>query len=196
MKPGLAFPQASGIAIVFFLISAILGMLSACATPAQPGHMVPQSGLFSPHGLDSPFRGGIAIAKVSGGEETNPLWVSKVGNKELYEALRLSLEQSGYLSTPDAGAPFRLEVFLMELKQPVSGFTLIVDSFMRYKLIRTSDNGVVYDDIITASYKATIHDAFYGVQRLKLATEGSIRDNIAAFLGKLHSLTNAKPPIQ
>lgn len=178
------------------LAIAMLGILSACATPARPGHMVPQAALFPTHSLDSPFRGAIAIAKVGGGEETNPLLVSKVGDKQLHEALRLSLKQYDFLSTSDADAPFRLEVFLIELKQPVSGFTLIVDSFMRYKLTRTSDDQVVYDDIITASYKATMHDAFVGAKRLKLATEGSIRANIAAFLGHLHSLTITESPIR
>jgi len=110
--------------------------------------------------------------------------------------LRLSLKQYGFLSTSDLAAPFRLEVFLIELKQPVSGFTTIVDSVMRYKLTRSSDDRVVYDDIITASYRATMDDAFYGVQRLKLANEGSIRANIEAFLGHLHSLNLTKSPIQ
>jgi len=178
------------------LIIAMLGTLSACATPAQPGHMVPEPALFPSHSLDSPLRNAIAIQKVGGGEKTNPLLVSKVGSNELQEALRLSLKQYGFLSTSEVAAPFRLEVFLIELKQPGSGLTMIVDSVMRYKLTRSSDDQVVYDDIITASYKATMDDSFLGPQRLKIATERSIRANIAAFLGHLHSLNILKSPIQ
>ncbi len=177
-------------------IIAMLGTLSACATPGRPGYMVPESALFPSYSLDSPLRDAIAISKVGGGEKTNPLVGSKVGDNELREALRLSLSQYGFLSTSDVIAPFRLEVFLIELKQPPGGLTMIVTSAMRYKLTRSPDDEVVYDDIITASYAATVGDSFYGPHRLKLANEGSIRANIAVFLERLHSLNITKRPIQ
>lgn len=180
--------------LVFMI--AMLGVLSGCATPVRSGHMVPESALLSSYSLDSPLRNAIAISKVGGGEKTNPLLASKVGNNELQEALRLSLSQCGFLSTSEVAAPFRLEVFLIELKQPAVGLTMIVTSAMRYKLTRSPDDQVVYDDIITASYQATMGDAFYGVHRLKLANEGSIRANIALFLQHLHSLNITKSPIQ
>jgi len=175
---------------------AMLGTLSACAPPARPGRMVPESALFSSYSPDSPLRNAIAISKVGGGEKTNPLLVSKVGDKELHETLRLSLGQCGFLSTSDVAAPFRLEVFLIELKQPAVGLTMIVTSAMRYKLTRSRDDQVVYDDIITASYQATVGDSFLGPHRLKLASEGSIRANVATFLQNLHSLNISKSPIQ
>lgn len=176
------------------LVIAMLGILGACATPARPGRMVPESALSLSSDSDSPFHNGIAISKVGGGEKTNPLLVSKVGDKELHETLRLSLSQCGLLSASDVAAPFCLEVFLIELKQPAAGLTMIVTSAMRYKLNRSRDDQVVYDDIITASYKATVGDSFLGPHRLKLASEGSIRTNIAIFLGKLNSLNISKPP--
>jgi hypothetical protein len=178
------------------LIIGMLGTLSACATPARPGHMVPESALFPSYNPDSALRNAIAISKAGGGEKTNPLLVSKVGDKELHETLRLSLKQCGFLSTSDVAAPFRLEVFLIELKQPHGGLTIIVTSVIRYKLTRSCDNQVVYDDIITAPYQATVGDAFYGPHRLKLANEGSIRANIATFLENLRSLNISKSPIQ
>jgi len=178
------------------LMVAMLGVLSACATPARPGHMVPESTLFSSCSPDSPLRNAIGISKVGGGEKTNPLLVSKVGDKELHETLRLSLEQFGFLSTSDVAALFRLEAFLIELKQPSGGYTTIVTSVMRYKLTRSGDDRVLYDDIITASYKATVGDTLYGVHRLKLANEGSIRANIAVFLQHLHSLNISESPIK
>ncbi len=178
------------------LMIAVLGVLSACATPARTGQMVPESALFSSYGLDSPLRNAITISKVGGGEKTNPLVGSKVGDTELQEALRLSLKQYGLLGTTDVAAPFRLEAFLIELKQPATGHTMIVTSAMRYKLTRSSDDQVVYDEIITASFQATMGDAFYGPHRLKLANEGSIRANIAVFLQQLHSLNITKSPIQ
>jgi hypothetical protein len=167
---------------------AILSTFGACAMGAQPEHMVPQLLDIPRHGGASPLRGAIAIAKVGGGEETNPAMVSKVGSKELEEALRLSLSRYGFLSAPNTEAPFRLEVFLIELKQPIGAFKTIVDSFVRYKLIESRDGKVVYDDIVTASFTAEVADVFYGPARLKFANERSIRANIAAFLERLNSL--------
>jgi hypothetical protein len=176
---------------------AMLGVLSACAAPARTGHMVPESTLFLSCSPDSPLRNAIAISKAGGGEKTNPLLVSKVGDKELHEALQLSLERFGFLSASDAAAPFRLEVFLIELKQPTGGgYTTIVTSAMRYKLTRSGDDQVLYDDIITASYKVTVGEVFYGVHRVKVANEGSIRANIAVFLQHLISLNILESPIK
>jgi hypothetical protein len=158
--------------------------------------MVPESALFPSYSPDSALRNAIAISKVGGGEKTNPLLVSKVGDEELHETLRLSLKKCGFLNTSDVAAPSRLEVFLIELRQPRGGLTVIVDSVMRYKLTRSGDDQVVYDDIITASYKATVGDALYSLHRLKLANEGSVRTNIATFLENLHSLNISKSPIQ
>lgn len=181
------------------LMIAMLGTLNACwkYKLARPEHMVPESALFPSYSLDSPLRNAIAISKVGGGEKTEPLSsLPKVGSIELHEALRLSLSQYSFLSASDVAAPFRLEVFLIELKQPYGGLTKIVTSVMRYKLTRSCDDQVVYDDIITASYMATLEDAFDGGYRLKLANEGSIRANIAAFLRHLHSLNIMKSPVQ
>lgn len=175
------------------LIVAMLGVLSAClAAPARTGHMLPELTLFLSCSPDSPLRNAIAISKVGGGEKTNPLLVSKVGDKELYESLRLSLERFGFLSTSEVAAPFCLEVFLIKLQQPTVGYTMIVTSVMRYKLTRSRDDQVLYDDIITASYKVTVDEVFYGVHRLKVANEGSIRANIAVFLRHLHSVNISK----
>ncbi len=178
------------------LVVAMLGILNACATPARPGHMVPTSVLLPSDNPDSPLRNAIVISKVGGGEKTNPLLCSKVDNKELHEALLLSLGQYGFLSDSDVDALFRLEVFLIELRQPIVGLTMIVTSAMRYKLTRSRDDQVMYDEIITASDQATLGDTFYGPHRLKLANEKSIRANIAVFLQDLHSLDVTDLPIQ
>ena len=44
---------------------------------------------------------------------------------------------------------------------------------------------VTFDQKISASYTATFGDAAYGPTRLKLANEGSIRENIRQFIEKL-----------
>lgn len=185
--------MSQAITVRLALLIAMLGTLSACVAPA---HMVPEQPLVPSESPDSPFREAIAISKVGGGEKMSFLLIPKVGNSELQEALRLSLQQDGFLSTSDAAAPFGLDAFLIEVKQPASGITMIVYSVIRYKLTRSSDDRVVYDDIITASYKATMGDSWVGGQRMKIATERAIQANIAAFLKELHSLDIPPSPIQ
>jgi len=170
------------------ILIVLLIALSSCATPAQPKNMVPQSLAVSDVEPDLPIHDAIAIRKVGGGEKTNPLLFAKVGDDELREALRLSLLQDGFLSISDTDAPFSLDVFLVGLKQPNHGLDAIVDSYIRYTLSRVCDSEVIFDDIVTASFRATIQDAFMGISRLKLATEGSVRTNIATFLEKLRFL--------
>lgn len=174
-------------------LSALMA-LAGCATPAQPEHMVPRQLAAQTLDPSSMLRGAIFLAKVGGGEETHPALVSKVGNKELEEALRASLRRYGALSG-DTKAVVELDVFLIELKQQTSGFGMTVDSFVRYKLTRTRDRKVVMDDIVTASHRATVDDALYGPQRLQLANEGAIRANIEAFLKKLELLDLMQPVV-
>ncbi len=170
-------------------ISALFMMLNACATAAQSGQMVARPIDAPGINKNSPFYQSIAITKVGGGQETNPLLTSKVDSKELEAALRESMRQYGFLSASGVDAPYRLEVFLIDLKQPVSGgLAMIVDSFVRYKLVSKRDEKILYDDIITASYRATMDDALYGVKRLQIANEKSIQANITAFLQRLSSL--------
>ena len=159
----------------------------ACATPAESRAMVaPAVALQAPQ-----LRGAIAITRVAGGEETNPMWSSNVGDRQFEEALRWSLENSGYLA-PDGVRPLlSLEATLVELKKPASGFTMTVDSFIRYRRVSNRDGAVLFDEILTASYTADISAAFYGVTRLRLVIEGSVRENIAAFLARLNSIAEA-----
>lgn len=168
--------------------------LVGCATPAQPERMVPQQPATQTLRPSSMLRSAIFLAKVGGGEETNPALVSKVGSKELEDALRASLGQYGALSA-DTMAAFQLDVFLIELKQQTSGFAMTVDSFVRYKLTRTRDRKIMMDDIVTASHKATVDDALYGPKRLQLANEGAIRANIEAFLKELELLDLMQPVV-
>ena len=172
-------------------ISVFLIMLNACAV--QPQQMMVQSLSIPRISQDSSMYHSIVIAKVGGGEETYPLLTSKVGNKELEDALRESMRQYGFLSNSDVDAPYRLEVFLIDIKRPVSGLTMIVHSSIRYKLISNVDGNILYDDIITASDKANWDETFFGGQRITIATERSIRANITVFMERLYLLKGSQP---
>ena len=62
--------------------------IAACAMPAQVNSMIgtPTVQLLG----NSPLKESLRVNAVSGGQSTNPLWTSQVGNPEFQEALRQS----------------------------------------------------------------------------------------------------------
>ncbi|MBJ6727222.1 hypothetical protein [Geomesophilobacter sediminis] len=174
--------------IRFIFALAAAALLASCATGAAPSRMVPNAMDAPRADAASPLYQRIVVTQVGGGEETNPLMVSKVGNRELADALRGALERFDYLAGPDRRADFALEAFLVDLKQPQGAYTLIVDSHIRYKLLSIKDRSVLLDDVITGSAKGTLNDALVGSTRLRMTTEASIRANIAEFLSRLPRL--------
>lgn len=164
-----------------------LTIVGACAGAARPDRMVPELSDADAAAHNTPLSGGIAVMTVGGGEETNPWATSKVASEDLQEALRLSLSQHGFLAPDRAGAPYRLSAFLIDLKQPGGGYTLTVDSVVRY-VLEKRDGDVVFDDLVTASYKANFSESVIAIERLRLANEGSIKANIGRFLESLRKL--------
>jgi len=165
----------------------LLGGLLGCAEAARPEYMVPAVSP-TPTVAAGPFHKGIAVARVGGGEETQPWMLSRVANDDLRVALEAALARRGYLSDQGADAPYRLDAFLVDINPGPPAITLVLHAFIRYTLTRVADGTVLMDEVIDASFIATIDDAFYGVRRLQLANEGAIRANIAELIARLDDL--------
>lgn len=162
--------------------------LGACATPAHMDPMIPDQFEASEAHPDSPFREGIVIEKVGGGEAPDPMMdYSAVGTKELEGALSQALSRFGYLSADGERAPYRMQVFLVDMRRPGVGLTMVATSIIRYKLTRAHDGRVVYDDIVTASATKNLSDALGGAVRHRLVVEAAVRANIIEFLAALRS---------
>ncbi len=169
--------------------------LSACASGAKPGAMLAPNTAQTTISANSNLREAVGVGQVSGGKETDPAIkalnvimtglpvVTDVPNSVLAEALRQSLSVRTMLASRDER--FRLEASLIELKQPMMGFDMTVTSKVRYRLTRLSDNVIVFEREITAPFTAAFSSSLLGVERVKLANEGSIRENISQFLAAL-----------
>ena len=140
------------------------------------------------------LRGSISLKDVGGGEPDTE--DSNVGDDQLRQAVLSALQQYGLLQTDDAKAHFRLNVMLVRLSHPAADLNLTVNSQLRYTLTRVDTGAVLFNDVIRASYTATIGDEFVAFLRLRLAKEGSVRANIAAFLDRLRALPSSGPPKQ
>ena len=174
------------IAVGFIAGLGLVLVVSGCATPARTSSMVPEVRTNQAVDSDSPLYRGIWVIDVGGGQETNPLWTSEVGTKEFRESLVRTLELQGFLAAGETAA-FRLKAFIVEVKHPSAGISVTVHSFIRYALVRSTDGKVIFDDVLSGSFTATVSDTFYGVDRLRLAEEGSIRANISALVERLHA---------
>jgi hypothetical protein len=131
----------------------------------------------------SPLRGELEIENVGGGRETNPLWISEVGNAEFREALLMSLQNAGLAAVGDGR--FELTAILIDLGQPLFGSNMTVTSTVDYEVEDQLTGETIFEEVITTPYTAAFGDSLLGVERLRLANEGSIRANIEEFFSRL-----------
>ena len=124
----------------------------------------------------------MVLGSVIGGEATNPLWASKVDAQSFKGALDKSLSVAGYKAVDASNAKYKVDADLQKLDQPFGGFTMDVVSTVLYTV---SGGGVQKQFPVTATGSATTSDAFIGGERLRMASERSIKENIKLFLQKL-----------
>ena len=167
------------------LVLGLAAAVAACAAPADPGRMVvttaPAAGGFPP-----PLQRAMCVRAVTGGEATNPLWVSKVDNAGFHTALSGSMDAAG-LVAPANGCKYPVDANLLGLSQPIMGFDLEVTSHVNYKVYDTAGQPVLLATI-SAPFTATMADSMIATVRLQRANEGSIRASIAQFLDRLRTL--------
>jgi hypothetical protein len=165
--------------------------LSACASPAEMQNMVVAQQSLVTAEVNSPFKNALVIASVSGGETTNPLWTSEVGGDAFQGALSASLEQNSLLSKTIPSSRFDLYAALGSVNQPLFGLDMTVSSTVNYRVVDRKSRQEWFNESVFASYTATFSDAAIGIQRLRLANEGSIRENIKEFIKRL---VRTEPP--
>lgn len=160
----------------------ILGIvqLTGCATSATSQAMTVQPQTTSI--VNPKLKNSIRVDAVNGGKDTNPLWTSQVDNAGFKKALEDSLAIAGYLAAANTSPPYTLSADLKELDQPLFGLTFDVKSSVVYKL---SGNGATKDYPVNATGTASVSDAFVAIERLRIANERSIQENIKALLKEL-----------
>jgi len=158
-----------------------LALLGGCATPPRPEQMATQTTVGQ---APAALLGKIAVGGVTGGKGTNPMLASEVGNGELREALRQSLQQAGYLSPDPDAATITLTVGVVGVDKP-PGYSVTVTTLIRYVLANKEGGQHLFDELITTSCTRGLSDDLAGVTRLRHTEECAVRNNIAAFLTKL-----------
>jgi hypothetical protein len=173
----------------FAVLAVLLSGLAACATAADPNAMTVAAAPAADAGKPFPasLQHAMCVRTVTGGEKTNPLWVSKVDNDGFKTALTSSMTGAGLLAD-GSGCNYPIDVNLLGLSQPAMGFDMTVTSHVNYK-VYGADGAPFLLQTIDAPYTANFSSAFMGVERLKKANEGAIRESITQFFGKLRDTT-------
>ncbi len=166
-----------------------LNLLQACASAARTDRMVPEN--IMPVTTAQAIM--LTVESVGGGSETNPMFSSQVGDEEFRQALSKSLQAAG-LSNPSASAQntFTVDASLTGLSDPIIGFSFTVESDVYYRVTRSSDSADIFAESINASGTARASEAFVGTERLRIAKEYSIKENIGAFIERIASILTSQ----
>lgn len=166
------------------LLLVVVGLfgLAGCAAPANYEKMIVRP--TSSTKLNPKLKGAVLVSSIIGGKKTNPMWTSQVDNESFGKALTASLDAYGYLANSSDQAKYRLSAHLLELKQPFMGIDMDVRSVIKYTLVGP---GASKDYRIDAIGIGKFSDAFMAIERLKVANEKSIYENIGKFLQEISS---------
>jgi hypothetical protein len=165
----------------------LAGVLSGCASPARIDQMtvsVSPDQRIAP----TPLRTNIAVRDVTGGKDTNPMWVSNVGSSEFEQALEASLRDAGLLSAGKQAGKYTLVAHLENVDQPMAGFNMTVTATVMYSLVERATGKEVFNRRISLPFTATVGDAFAGTERMRLANEGAVRVNIKQLISELFAI--------
>lgn len=171
-----------------FLFVLFVLVFSGCATPVKPDRMIPHR-IYQSTSKTGPLYKNISINDVGGGKKTNPLIYPEVGSNELKEALKISLARHQFYAAENKPEYF-LKAFLVEIKRPMSGWTMTMTAFIRYTLTRARDNEVILDEIISSSSTKSMKDTLSGTKRFKITQEEVMQKNIALLLERLEEINS------
>jgi len=105
-------------------------------------------------------------------------------------ALEESLVESGLFAKIgiDKPARYRLESFIATVSQLALGFNMTVIMDVNYSIFDTAENKKIWERGIKSRHTAFVSDAFVGMTRLRLATEGATRKSIEELLQEVSKL--------
>ena len=168
----------------FLCLLASWAVLSGCSTPATSKSMV-----VSTFSLQKVFPYSVSV-NVLGGKETSAMDKSQISNEAFMQAIADSLYKSGLFSKIIHGknADYLLNVMIFNLAQPSFGFSFTVKMEAVWSLAHADSKKVLMRESIRSSFTATMGEAFAGVARLRIATEGAAQENIRLGIKKLSQL--------
>jgi hypothetical protein len=161
---------------VLVVLAFIAPGLAACATPAAM--TVDNVAVIN---TSPKYRNAIAVRSVTGGQVMNVLTVMGVANEPFQAALESSLAANGLLAR--SGTPkFYIDAKIVNLDQPLIGLDLDVTANVSYEV---SGAGATASYPIKTTARATFSDSPIAADRMRVANERAMQENIRQFLQAL-----------
>lgn len=176
-----------GMSSRLILLVSIVSILVGCTSPTRIDRMTISEQEAGKYTVSTPLANSISVNSVTGGGEMNPLWTPEIENNEFKQALIDSLALAQLLAS-DAKGPYTLNAKMVRVDHspPKTGIT--VTSVIHYTLVHSLDGKELFNEAISNSYDARFDEAFLYVERLKLAHEKSIRNDITQLINRLYKL--------
>ncbi|HEY4245285.1 MAG TPA: hypothetical protein VGM64_00440 [Lacunisphaera sp.] len=129
--------------------------------------------------------------KVTGGSDGKAVTASQVANAYFAAGLAKSLTHArAFAKVLPAGSPdavFQLEVTITPLEPPAIGESMTATVEANWTLTRISNGYVLWQKKISGSHTTDAKEAFTGIERVQLAIEGAVQDNIKDGVSQLGS---------
>jgi hypothetical protein len=151
------------------LFFGVIGLLASCSDSPDVRAMMPAQAVAT-HRTGQPVQAAVINGTARNGVLPN------IENEDFREALERSLVRSGKFSEVGGGG-FRVEAFITSLHPERAGDKLRVTMETRYALRRRSL--VVWRKSIRSSYEVPIYEVHSDQVRVRDATKGAARENIA-----------------
>jgi len=173
-------------------IATAAALLCGCGSPTQSLTMglTPADTLQLRTWVPDALKNNVDLDRVKGGETTSAWWGSKVGALTLEHALEDSLRGLGMLpASPQAPAQYQLRTQILSQVQPLVAADTTVTVTINYTLVDRSSGAVLYERALRTAHKTELGEAVISMpERLRLANEGAVRENIIAAMRDLMSL--------
>lgn len=177
--------------------------LAGCGTPTQSLTLSPGTAetLQMRNWLPPALRFNVELDAIKGGEETSFWWGSKLSGLTLEQTLEDTLRTVGMLP-PAPGAPpaqYQLRVEIVNLDQPLIGTpSATVTATIQYTLVdKARDAKPIYRRAVRTAHTAGMGDAFFSQpERMRLANEGAVRENILVALRDMVALPLGPAPMR
>lgn len=159
-------------------------LFTGCASPTNPIAMAPVD--YKPAKIQ-PYAVSVAT---NGGQETSSGGKSQVSNQDLQKAIEETILRTKAFKQLVKGndADYELSATVVTLNQPSIGFSFTVKVDIAWSLKKMNDDSPVWRRLIKSEHTATTGDAFAGVVRLQMATEGAVKKNIELALEEIAQL--------
>ena len=173
--------------LCFIVSASLLGGCTSSAKVEQMTYKIPRNEFHDKNIFSKDLYGQIAIQELSELDTLNPNWqpISNINSEVVLTAIKSSLANENLYSK---FGMYQLQLDLIEFSGVHNLSSSDVSSIIEYRLVNREENRMVFRDRVAVVGTADLGEELYGSERLKIAAERSIKQNIKALMIKLSNM--------